>query len=69
MKKHLTIITMAAIALFTACSSSDNNTTATAVQDEKMLFEFEGKRYIAEFREIENPKEDIADDMRRIRYL
>ena len=35
MKKHLTIITMAAIALFTACSSSDNNATATAVQDEK----------------------------------
>lgn len=26
---------MAAIALFTACSSSDNNTTATVVQDEK----------------------------------
>ena len=26
---------MAAIALFTACSSSDNNATATAVQDEK----------------------------------
>ena len=35
MKKHLTIIAMAAIALFTACSSSDNNTTATVVQDEK----------------------------------
>ena len=35
MKKHLTIITMAAIALFTACSSSDNNATATVVQDEK----------------------------------
>ena len=40
-----------------------------SIRDEKMLFEFEGKRYIAEFREIENPKEDIADDMRRIRYL
>ena len=36
MKKHLTIITMAAFALLTACSSSDNNTaTTTAVQDEK----------------------------------
>ena len=36
MKKHLTIITMAAFALLTACSGSDNsNATATAVQDEK----------------------------------
>ena len=35
MKKHLTIITMAAIALFTACSSKDNNTATVAVQDEK----------------------------------
>jgi hypothetical protein len=40
-----------------------------SVQDEKMIFEFEGKRYIAEFREIEDPKEDIRDDMQRIRYL
>ena len=35
----------------------------------KMLFEFEGKRYVAEFREIENPCEDAVDDMRRIKYL
>lgn len=35
MKKHLTIITMAAVALFTACSSSDKNATAIVVQDEK----------------------------------
>lgn len=40
-----------------------------SAQDEKMIFEFEGKRYVAEFREIEDPKEDIRDDMRRIRYL
>ena len=35
MKKHLTIITMAAFALLTACSGSDNNAVATVVQDEK----------------------------------
>lgn len=40
-----------------------------SVHDKKMIFEFEGKRYVAEFREIEDPKEDIRDDMRRIRYL
>ncbi len=40
-----------------------------SISDEKMLFEFKGKRYVAEFREIEDPKEHIGDDMRRIRYL
>lgn len=44
-------------------------TVGYSIQDKKMLFEFEGKRYVAEFREIEDPKEDIRDDMRRIRYL
>ncbi len=38
-------------------------------EEKKMLIEFEGKRYVAEFREIENPAENIIDDMRRIRYL
>jgi hypothetical protein len=37
--------------------------------DGKMLFEFNGKRWVAEFREVENPSEDMVDDMRRIRYL
>jgi hypothetical protein len=44
-------------------------TVGYSIADSKMLFEYEGKRYVAEFREIENPKEDIADDMRRIKYL
>ncbi len=44
-------------------------TVGYSVTDKKMLFEFEGKRYVAEFREIENPSEDIVDDMRRIKYL
>lgn len=35
----------------------------------KMLFEFDGKRYVFEVREIENPKPGIRDDMRRIKYL
>lgn len=39
------------------------------LQENKMLFEFEGKRYVAEFREIEDPKANIMDDMRRIKYL
>jgi hypothetical protein len=34
-----------------------------------MMFDFDGKRYVAEFREIDNPSEDMVDDMRRIRYL
>ena len=35
MKKHLTIIAMAAIAFLASCSSSDQNTATVAVQDEK----------------------------------
>lgn len=38
-------------------------------QENKMLFEFNGKRFVAEMREIEDPKPDIRDDMRRIKYL
>ena len=44
-------------------------TAGYSIEEKKMLFEFEGKRYVAEFREIENPREEILDDMRRIRYL
>jgi hypothetical protein len=44
-------------------------TVGYSINDEKMLFEFEGKRYVAEFREIEDAKENIFDDMRRIKYL
>ena len=35
MKKHLTIITMAAVALLSSCGSSDNTATTAVVQDEK----------------------------------
>ena len=35
MKKHLTIIAMAAMAFLASCSSSDQNTAPVAVQDEK----------------------------------
>lgn len=35
MKKHLTIIAMAAIAIMTSCGSSDKTATTAAVQDEK----------------------------------
>ena len=44
-------------------------TVGYSTTDKKMMFEYNGKRYVAEFREIENPSEDIADDMRRIKYL
>jgi hypothetical protein len=44
-------------------------TVGYSITDQKMLFDFDGKRYVAEFREVENPKEDMADDMRRIKYL
>lgn len=37
--------------------------------EHKLLLEVAGKRYVAEFREIEDPKPDIRDDMNRIRYL
>ena len=40
-----------------------------SIRDNKMLFDYEGKRYVAEFREVENPAEDVIDDMQRIRYL
>ena len=38
-------------------------------REHKMLFEFDGKRYVFEVREIEDPKPTMAEDMRRIRYL
>ena len=44
-------------------------TVGFSTEEKKMLIEFEGKRYVAEFREIENPAENIIDDMRRIKYL
>ncbi len=40
-----------------------------SIQDKKMMFDFDGKRYVAEFREVENPAENPLDDMRRIEYL
>ena len=44
-------------------------TVGYSISDNKILFEYDGRRWVAEFREIENPAEDILDDMRRIRYL
>lgn len=44
-------------------------TVGYSAQDSKMLFEFEGKRYVFEVREIEDKRRDIIDDMRRIKYL
>ena len=40
-----------------------------SIDEKKMLIDFEGKRYVAEFREVENPAENALDDMRRIKYL
>ena len=40
-----------------------------APAEKKLLVEYEGKRFVAEFREIENPSESIIDDMKRIKYL
>lgn len=37
--------------------------------DCKMMFDFEGKRWVAEFHEVENPSVDMVEDMRRIKYL
>ena len=44
-------------------------TVGFSANEKKMLFEVDGKRYMMEVREIEDPKPDIIDDMRRIRYL
>jgi hypothetical protein len=44
-------------------------TVGYSYHESKMLFEVDGKRYVAEFREVDDPKPDIVDDMRRIRYL
>jgi hypothetical protein len=40
-----------------------------SIQEKKMMFDFDGKRYVAEFREVENPAENPLEDMRRIEYL
>lgn len=44
-------------------------TVGYSITDKKMLFDLDGKRYVAEFREVMNPSEDMVDDMRRIKYL
>ena len=44
-------------------------TVGYSATDSKMLFEVDGKRFVAEIREIKDPKSDIRDDMRRIKYL
>jgi hypothetical protein len=44
-------------------------TVGYSTTDKKMVFEYNGKRYVAEFREIENPSGNMVDDMRRIKYL
>jgi hypothetical protein len=40
-----------------------------STNEKKMLIDFEGKRYVAEFREVESPTETALDEMRRIKYL
>lgn len=40
-----------------------------SAKESKMLFELDGKRYVMEVREIEDPKPTMLEDMRRIRYL
>lgn len=37
--------------------------------EQKLLIECCGKRYVAEFREVEDPKPTMSEDMKRIRYL
>ena len=44
-------------------------TVGYSQEDNKMLFEFEGKRYVFEVREVVDTRQDIFDDMRRIKYL
>lgn len=44
-------------------------TVGYSASDSKMMFDFDGRRWVAEFREIENPSADMVDDMRRIKYL
>lgn len=44
-------------------------TVGYSYHESKMLFEIDGKRYVAEFREVDDPKPDMMDDMRRIKYL
>jgi hypothetical protein len=40
-----------------------------SIEEKKMLIDFDGRRYVAEIREVEHPAENALDDMRRIRYL
>lgn len=44
-------------------------TVGYSISDNKMMFEYEGRRWVAEFREVEDPADDMVDDMRRIKYL
>ena len=37
--------------------------------ESKMLFGVDGKRYVFEVREVEEPQPTMFDDMRRIKYL
>ena len=44
-------------------------TVGYSISDRKMMFEYNGKRFVAEFREVVAPAENMIDDMRRIKYL
>jgi hypothetical protein len=55
--------------IYTIMNECKGFSVGYSTKDEKMLFDFNGKRYVAEFREVENPAEDPIDDMRRIKYL
>lgn len=38
-------------------------------QNEKMLIEFKGERYVVEGHKVEYPSADMVEDLRRIKYL
>ena len=40
----------------------------STASDGKFLICYKGKRYYAKLEEIENPSEDVFDDLKRIKY-
>ena len=55
--------------IFNVMNQIKGFTVGYSYHESKMLFEVDGKRYVAEFREVDDPKPDMMDDMRRIKYL
>ena len=47
----------------------DAGINGKTIRDDKMLIEYNGKRYFVQLTEIQNPSEDIFDDISELEFM